>query len=339
MTNKAQTAILILGLTLVAACGSSGGGGDKAKPSILGEATKPGYLPDGTKTQPLTKEQNQEFVKTIGSVNTVRSGVNQASQKQKPEGRIANLSAATEEGPNQNMGANLPVFGVDESRAKKIGQVIVDSCSLSASGTPPKENASGKVSSKIIIAARGQRCPTEFKVDITADGTQTSGQNSGSSNMVVETSVGFEVKHAGMVKANGLKSSDVKLIAHMAASGSESGSSLSMSISGTESAKVLVKDRYSDIKGQILFEANASGKSNNGNGPNDVNLSLRAVSIYDYAGMKVLLQIFVTMTNGTSKIEAYINGQEVTDKKLISSMANSPGIQSSLESALALEGN
>ena len=337
MTNKIQTVILCAGLSLVAACGGGGGGsGDKAPSSILGESTKPGHLPDGTVVQPLTKEQNEQFVKTIGAINTVRSGVSQASERQRPTGQITplNQNSPNEKGP-PGAGVNIPAFAINESKAKKIGKVILDSCSVSASGNPPKETSTGKVYGKVIVASNGSKCPAEFKVDITADGSQSSGQNSGSTNMIVDAAIDIEIKHPGMAKELGLKSSKMKMISQMSATGSQSGSSLSMSVTGTESAKAILGGKEADITGQILFEASATGKSNNGNGPNDVNISLRAVTIYDIAGTKVLLQIFISNVNGDAKVDAYINGQEVSDKKLVGTMSNSPAIQSALSNALA----
>ncbi|HEX4922721.1 MAG TPA: hypothetical protein VFV50_01495 [Bdellovibrionales bacterium] len=313
---KSSNALLCLSLLTTLACSGGGGGGNsQPKPSYLGEATKPGYLPDGTQVQALTPEQVKELTKSIGATAAIGAGFTKASGVQ------------TSFGGSESAAAGDLSVGADKALTAEVTENLKSKCTVSKTETKPQisgSSSSGSLYGSARASTTGYDCPLKSSLQADTSGSYSKSNSHLAINMTVKMQNDYEIVGAGLSEKTGLTRGSSNLNVSVALNANDRNQA---TIEATGNTSGLWQfSNGTELKEKHLFEMSfASQSSSNTSGV------IRMALVYDFPSFKALIQVFGTMNNGTLNAKTYING-ESADSNFGLGIANSnPAFQSVLQ--------
>lgn len=325
MRIKFQSALACLGLVLLAAC--AGGGSSGGSRPHLGESTKPGYFPDGSKAEPLTDDQIKEFAEVGGRVSTVTNGVSGASN--------SHTKARTTLGPN---GELSPAQGFNSIAAnnEKVKQIenSLKRCNYTPTGqepTLPPGAKSGTVSGTYGITATGTDCAITFDASNTINANvQMSAEDNFTANGSLGQKTNFVVKNENFLREFGVKSAQSSIASTFNVSQAGKASSMSTQSTTNQTTKLQNGSQEIEVSSLVLVDLAVSSQSANGNGKDAFQSNVKMVLVFNMPNFKVLFQMFQYPEGNKQVQKIYLNGKDYSEGKLRETLL---GIQNSLASA------
>lgn len=305
---------LALSATLIAACSKNDSKSGGTPPSVLGEALKPGYTPDGRQVSPLSAEDKKKAQDIMAGTTAVAKAVVPKIIPDQGRGQGPVLSSGRQIDPqysnkleqdiNRYCQGNALSFDPETTQDRQ-GNVVSGSWRLSSSST-----------------LRGTRCPVDSSTSFSGQANFAVVLDDQDQLQSLSGGGSLQFRHLttaipSVTTETGFKSLGMQGSLSASANGNFTPNSQNIRVAlQTDIGIEMDTNEFGPMQGRVVAEVDVDQRSSNSGSQSEESVavgSAKLALLFEGQGLTILLQVFVEPgPDGKAITKAYLNGEEIS---------------------------